>query len=169
MAYFAKSWRYFLVGSMLTVLFSSVPAQTENTRECDSFECFQLYTACHPIDLVVENLPSGADDIGLQKQAVINAAESRLRSARIYDPSAWEYLYVQINIASGAFGIILHFNKVFTDRWTSQTYPATTWTHGGIGTHGGNSQYILGVLSEYLDAFLVDFLRVNEPACNDMN
>ena len=67
MAYFAKSWRYFLVGSMLAVLFSSVPAQTESTRECDSFECFQLYTACQPINLVVENLSSGADDIGLQR------------------------------------------------------------------------------------------------------
>ena len=169
MAYFAKSWRYFLVGSMLTALFSSVPAQTESTRECDSFECFQLYTACHPIDLVVENLPSGAEDIGLQKQAVINAAESRLRSARIYDPSAWEYLYVQISIVSGAFGINLHFRKVLTDHWTSQTQLATTWIHGSTGTHGGDSQYVLGFLSKHLDTFLVDFLRVNEPACNDMN
>ena len=169
MAYFAKSWRYFLVGSMLAVLFSSVPAQTESTRECDSFECFQLYTACHPINLVVGNLSSDAEDIGLQKQAVINAAESRLRSARIYDPSVWEYLYVHIHIVSGAFHIVLHFNKALTDHWTSQTQLATTWKDGSTGTHGGDSQYILGALSEHLDTFLVDFLRVNEPACNDMN
>lgn len=62
------------------------------------YECVRSYTACQPIDLVVQGLPSDANDIGLREQAIIDAAESRLRSARIYDPDAWEYFHVNINV-----------------------------------------------------------------------
>ena len=72
----------------------------ESFPKCTSsdYECARWYTACQPIDLVVEVLSSEANDIGLREQAVIDAAESRLRSARICDPDAWEYFHVNINV-----------------------------------------------------------------------
>ena len=167
MTCFAKSWGCLLVGLILVMPFSFVRAQTESAGECNSFECFRLYTACEPIKLVVEQLNSDANDIGLQRQAIINAAESRLRSARIYDSSASDYLYVNIHVAGKAFAIRLELNKMLLDLRTIQSRPAKTWHTGSTGTHGGDSQYILGSLSKHLDAFLTEFLRVNEPACDD--
>ena len=42
---------------------------------------------------------------------------------------------------------------------------AATWSIGGIGTHGGDAGYILSGLSQFMDDFLLAFLRVNEDAC----
>ena len=44
-------------------------------------------------------------------------------------------------------------------------YLVTTWDAGFIGTHGGNSGYILSSLSQHLDRFLTECLRVNEAVC----
>ena len=169
MTYRAKFWKCFLIAAMLVLILPSARAQTESVTECTSSasECFRLYTACQPIGLSVENLNSDANDIGLQKQAVVNAAESRLRSARIYDPSAQDYLYVNINVVANAFSIWLGFNKMVFDLRSFSALPAATWSSGVTGTHGKDSQYILGNLSRHLDSFLVGFLRVNEPACGD--
>lgn len=126
-----------------------------------------MYTACQPIDLVVEYLSSDANDIGLQRQAVIDAAESRLRSARIYDPDASDYLYVDISVVGSAFHVGLEFNRKVFDFHTGNFGLATTWNTSGTGTHGRDPQYILGILSGFLDSFPIEFLRVNEPACDD--
>lgn len=160
----ARHWKiFFLLGVTVMLPMSSARGQTESDREL----LFRmLYTACQPIALVVESLPDGAADIGLSKQAVVNAGESRLRSARIYDQSAQAYLYININVVGGAHSIDLRLNKVLFDPLTQSQIAAVTWTLGGTGTHGRNAQYILGGLSEYLDSFLVDFLRVNESACD---
>ena len=43
---------------------------------------------------------------------------------------------------------------------------ATTWDFGGAGTHGEDADFILQGLSEHLDGFILDYLRVNEDACD---
>ena len=43
---------------------------------------------------------------------------------------------------------------------------AQTWRTGEIGTHGRDAGYILQGISEHLDKFIVEYLRVNEGACN---
>ena len=40
-----------------------------------------------------------------------------------------------------------------------------TWWTRVTGTHGGNSDYVLGVASRKMDEFLVEYLRVNESEC----
>ena len=42
---------------------------------------------------------------------------------------------------------------------------ATTWVRGSAGTHGGDAGYIRSGVSEYMDTFLLEYLRVNEEAC----
>ena len=42
---------------------------------------------------------------------------------------------------------------------------ATTWESGSFGTHGDDPGFIVQSLSEHLDKFLVEYLRVNEEDC----
>ena len=49
-----------------------------------SIKRFQLFNACRPMRLVVERLGDDATEIGLKKEALQAAAESRLRAARLY-------------------------------------------------------------------------------------
>ena len=118
--------------------------------------------------LIVEDLHPDATDIGLTREAILAAAESRLRSARIYTSytSKWtHYLYVQVSVVGGAFGIDMYFNKSVFDLASGENFFASTWSIGKAGTHGRSSSYILSSLSELLDTFLVEYLRVNEEAC----
>ena len=39
------------------------------------------------------------------------------------------------------------------------------WETGSYGTHGGDADYILQAVSERLDRFILEYLRVNETAC----
>ena len=57
-------------------------------------DCFNLFNWCEPIDLVVENLPEDAAEIGLTEERIQTLAESRLRAARLYDEDGETHLYV---------------------------------------------------------------------------
>ncbi|MCY4127617.1 MAG: hypothetical protein OXG15_00085 [Gammaproteobacteria bacterium] len=117
--------------------------------------------------LVVENLNHHALKIGLADKSIQNAVESRMRSARLYSnkPPSKTYLYVNINVVGGAFNAKLSFRKPVNDPFTGELGTATTWTRAVTGTHGNSSGFILSSLSELIDEFLVDFLRVNDEEC----
>lgn len=51
----------------------------------NSYEHFQLFNACRPMRLYIEELPGSATSIGLSKTALQAAAESRLLAARLYE------------------------------------------------------------------------------------
>lgn len=158
----ARCWKVFVFVAVVAMPFSHVRAQTS---EDEDFAKFQLYTACQPMTLLVGGLDDDTEDIGLTEEAVVNAVESRLRAARLYNPSAVENLYVNIAVSNPAFIIRLEFFKPVIDRHSRMTFNANTWTKGSFGT-STDASYILGSLSTHLDAFLVEFLRVNESACN---
>lgn len=129
---------------------------------------FELFADCRPMYLVVESLSPHASKIGLTKEAIRAAAESRLRSARLYHstPSApYHYLYINVNVSRRGLNISLDFKKDVYDPLSGNTGRATTWNTGGAGTHGGDANYIVSLVSQYMDKFLVEFLRVNEKAC----
>ena len=48
---------------------------------------------------------------------------------------------------------MIHNRK--TDKWNTTSY----------GTHSGNAGFILQSVSEHLDRFVLEYLRVNEAAC----
>ena len=59
----------------------------------------------------------------------------------------------------------MSFNKSLLDGvWELDGF-ASTWDIGSFGTHGGNAGYILQSVSEHLDRFVLEYLRVNEAAC----
>lgn len=130
---------------------------------------FQLFNRCKPMVLSVGLSPAAAK-IGLTKKSVQAAVESRLRSARLYasevTSKATTVLSVRVDVAGRAFAIRLGYEKwLYDPRFAVQGGVATTWSLGTIGTHGEDSGYILSSIAELMDRFLVEFLRVNEEAC----
>ena len=138
----------------------------ERTAE-ERFNRFRLFDHCRRMNLLVEELPTDALDIGLDEASIQAATESRLRSARLYssETNAHSYLYVNVNVVGRTFSASLEYKKMVTDLASEQTRPATTWDTGITGSHGGDGGYVLSALSGEMDRFLVSFLRVNEAAC----
>ena len=135
----------------------------------EAIDRFKLFTNCAAVELVIENVNSDADakKIGLTDKSIQMTVESRLRSARIYASELKDnYLYVNINVGKTAFGISLEFHKKVFDSISQDSWYATTWDTGATGTHGNQgANFILSSLSEFVDEFLVEYLRANEEAC----
>ena len=130
-------------------------------------ELFRLRTTCASVGLVIGSMSSDAEKIGLTAESVQAAVESRLRSARIYtDVADNHFLYININVMEKVFNIGLSFNKELLDLATGLTSSGSTWRADTLGTHGTGASFILSALSELVDQFLVEYLRVNERACN---
>ena len=128
-------------------------------------DCFDLFNGCEPIDLVVENLTEDAAEIGLTKERIQTLAESRLLAARLYDADGGTHLYVNVNVVGRAFSEGLDYKKRLYDSVTGLSFRTTTWNDDGVGTHGGDAGYIMQIVSERLDRFILQYLRVNEAAC----
>lgn len=126
---------------------------------------FQLFNECRPVSLVVEHLPSDATAVSLTRERIRTLAESRLRAARLFSGPALQYLYVNVNVSGPAFSTRIAFNKRVFDPVSRETGSAATWNAGVTGRHGGNGGYIMQHLSEALDRFVLEYLRVNEDAC----
>ena len=148
--------------SLVALAFLATEAAGETPSPVDRFA---LFTDCQPMGLVVEGLPPDASEIGLTRESIIAAVESRLRAARLYDAEATHLLYVNVNVAGRAFSYSLELKKLVYDLSSGTPFLAATWHTGATGTHGGNAGYILSGVSEAMDRFLVAFLRVNETAC----
>ena len=132
-----------------------------------------------------------AQATGLTEDAVRNAAESRLRAARLFktleaieanrkkvlagpldsmtDPMLRarpvQWLVVEIVMTSSANSIATELHRIVPDTGSfAGTGPVIVWAVSGAGTHGGAAHSILGRVSEQLDRFLTEYLRAN-PEC----
>ena len=93
-------------------------------------------------------------------------AESRLRAARLYDVDTGTWLFVNVNIVSLSYSQSMEYFKPVRDVPSGGAGFAVTWRdRGGTGTRGGNADFILEALSEYIDTFILEYRRVNEAAC----
>ena len=153
----------------------------------DTGDLFDLCPPDEGMRLVVERLHEHAGRGDLTTAQIQNAVESRLRAAGIYDPEAVPYLY--INVIAGLprnghfpfYAIDVEYRRVLLDDralglgyrvldsdFEERLYGfAGTWETSGAGE--GDSSYILSSLSQLLDRFLVDYLRVRDSkACQDL-
>ena len=135
---------------------------------------FELWNGCAPIRLVIWGLNDDAADIDLTYERVLTLAESRLRAARLYDaavvyPAPVLRVDVMVLVSesgrSGAFRVDVSFKKYLRDDVLDWTWYATTWETRVFGIHTGDAGYIMQVVSEKLDRFILEYLRVNETAC----
>ena len=131
----------------------------------------ELFTACAPMDFFVEPLPpEESQKAGLTREAIMNAVESRLRSARLFaSPEKQvrhQYLRVNVNMLGPAYSIGVQLIRFLEDLGYGFGQYAIVWQVGSVGTHGNNGQYILGRVSRYLDRFIASYLRVNDAHCS---
>ena len=156
-----------LTAFFLPLAFFAGPLMAASESEVEQArQRFELFNNCEPFGLLVESLGRDAKKIGLTEESITMAAESRLRSARIYDPyTGVPYLYINVNVVGHAFSMNVEFNKRVLAEWTKERFPASTWIARSTGTHGSDATYILSSLSSKMDTFLTQYLRVNEAAC----
>ena len=158
------------LGVAALLLAVAVPAsaqrfqRVEDLAAQDAVDRFELFTGCEPVGLVVHMQIDENDRIALTKADVTRAVRSRLRAARIYtDVPSSIYLRAHIVIVASAFNIQIEFL-----RWLRNGYDvgwASTWETGTTGIARSSSSYVLGALSQYMDEFIDEYLRVNAAAC----
>lgn len=122
------------------------------------------------VGYLIERLSDGAAEIGLTENRLQTRVELRLRQAGLAPvnmkgegPSA--YLYVQVSVVGGGFSVNVSFDRTvsFLDAGREYTvYGTAVWGRGSIGTHGGDSEFIVGRLDGRLDIFLNEYLKVNQ-------
>ena len=126
---------------------------------------FGLFTHCGSLDLLVDDLDEETIAIGLSVEGIHVAMEKRLRSKGFHDKEADPYLYVRVIVFEDAYSADVEFYKRLFDPDSESVDWAATWYTGSIGTHGSDPDYIMSDLSELMDEFLAEYLRVNKPAC----
>ena len=150
---------------LLAALTGPVAADSDSTPR----ERFDLFTDCSPMGLIVEGLGEDEKRIGLTRESLIAAAESRLRAARLFvpldDANREPFLYVRVHVVGSAFSVLVYLEKYLFDRSSNRLGYAKTWTTGATGKHSGDGNYIVSTLQQYLDTFMAAYLRVNEEAC----
>ena len=141
----------------------------------DTGDLFDLCPPDEGMRLVVESLHEDAERGALTMAQIRNAAESRLRAAGIYDPEADPSLYINVNAGPPEKGsrnypfysIRVAYNRSLLDLRLAWYRLAYTWDSGSTGQ--GDSSFILSALSQHLDKFFVDYLRVRDSkACQDL-
>ena len=114
------------------------PALGQGSDPQRDIERFQLFNACRPMSLVVEDLNDDARDIGLNESRLRVAADSRLRAARLYTSdrsrAGFSRLYVNVNVVGPAFNISLEYDKNWSCPALTDTFPFGSTrevNHGG--------------------------------------
>lgn len=124
----------------------------------------QLFTGCSTlVNAVLVQGP--ASDI---EDRVHTLMESRLRAARLYgDHMGAPFLLVSVNsMESGsAFSFSLELFKRVRDSASGLVYSVVTWSTTVLGTYGRRPDFILQFVSESVDEFILEYLRVNEDYC----
>ena len=161
-----RLFTYLFLATLALSIFATESVAATAAQKREKRNRFALFAECRPMGLIVESLPSDAEKIGLTEESIQAAVESRLRSARLYSSRlVRHYLYINVNVVGRAYAISVQFNKEVRDLFSKINYLTATWNIGSTGTHGNSAAYILSNISQQLDRFLVEFLRVNEKAC----
>ena len=75
-------------------------------------------------------------------------------------------LRVRIGVVGSAFDHDVDLRRSLWNPYTETWGRVTTWKGGGFGTHAGDAGFIMQAVSEDMDWFIGDYLRVNEAACS---
>ena len=147
----------------LALVLAAPSGAAEKVSQADRF---RLWNDCRSMGLLVVDLPKSATEIGLTKDAVTVAVRSRLRAARLYRADdGVPFLPVTVTVFGSAFDVSVAYIKWVKDRASGISSGAITWTRGSTGTHGRDASYILSSVSQKVDKFIDEYLRVNEAAC----
>lgn len=157
------------IGIMIALAGFLFAVASATAEEVSAIDRFALWNECRPMDLMVQEMTDDATNIGLTKKTIEVAVRSRLRSARLYsednDEAAKSFLYVHANIVGEAHAVGAYYYKIMTDAATALSDTALSWNSGSMGTHVRNSTLLISYISEHVDEFIDEYLRVNADAC----
>lgn len=156
------------VGVLATGWLCGMPLLVQG-QTASAVDRFGLLNECRPMKLAVEQQSDDAKKIGLTRERLRFAVESRMRSARLYADSSSEasaaFLHINVNVVRSAFMVNVAYWKRVWDPVSEVLHSAVTWQSGSTGTHANDGGYIVQSLSEHVDRFLVEYLRVNKKDC----
>ena len=162
------------VGALALAVALATPASAQDVSDLDRFS---LYDDCEPMRLVIEDLSDDAAAIDLTEARIRTLVESRLRAARLFTtnplvanfespvrPRVRAYLYVSVLVVQTTFASSVRYEKSVEDVASGVTRETPTWAHllAGNSDEGG---YVVQAISEQIDKFILEYLRVNEAAC----
>ena len=156
------------LGSVVLILAISSARLAAQDDFDTRYDRFRLYTACLPLRVVAEVEDLEDELEGLTEESIERAVRSRLRSARVYSGAEFgPYLRANVQVVGRAFRPSLTLYKYLEDPLTGEIHLSASWSVSGTGTHGQDAQYVRGIVSEQMDEFIDEYLRVNEADCTN--
>ena len=130
-------------------------------------ELFRLYNHCKPMSLTFHNDKAGEYYMTFYADRVRTIVESRLRAARLYDSVATDTTFevAYHHKSSGQSELLLFYAKPMRDLASGIIRIIPSYTLSS-SFNGGFSDQMLQLLSEAMDQFINDYLRVNETWCD---
>ncbi len=124
-----------------------------------------LATGCAPMGLNVD--VGGAEDDERLHSSLLNLAESRLRSAHLYDEDGWDLHHQDVNLVVTVVGTATHIRLVlYRFMWDvgfGKPGVVIVWMRGIVGSHGSDSGRRSNA-ADLVDQFITEYLRAN-PEC----
>ena len=146
-------------------LLTATASWAEEASEWPSdWDRFRLWDRCRPMDLRVY-VDKGATAIGVTKETVTTAVRSRLRAARLYENGSESEFFAGVQVLGFAFQVNVYYLKEMADPASMQMGRVIAWRDGNFGTHRRDSSFVLSSLSESIDSFIDEYLRVNASSC----
>ena len=155
--------------ALMSVLLLAGPIHAAESAAMTKIMRFQLFNHCAPMKPLVESLPPEAASIGLTKEALEAALESRLRAAKLYDGkdgARTPYLYLHISMKDEAFSTELRYFRYVCDMLTGNCGQAATWSAGAVGTYSSGG-FIHTAVTQHIDTFLAEYLQRNKASCGN--
>lgn len=121
------------------------------------------------LPVVIGDLPEAAKSVGITRNRLRTIVEVEFRKAGITPvledfASMPNYFYVSVNVTGPAFSVETHFQRlvVYEARGAWNNISASTWGRSGVGSHGGQSDYIVAGVVQFTQEFLSDYVKANK-------
>ena len=173
-----------LLGSACTSGGADASGTEEFWRRLEESQRVRLFSNCASLGLFVwVNGEESEEELEELKERLDTMAESRLRAARLYGPDtgfvleafptldtsdalqAFPRLFVEVTVLSPAFMYTVTLQKWLRDEVAGAESRVSTWDRSAVGIYDNDTDYIVQGVSEVLDGFILEYLRVNEAAC----
>ena len=156
------------MSSMFLLALVLLPASSVSAQQVSDRDRFNLFTGCAEVNpILVRRASAWWDEVGLTEDAVHRTVNSRLRAARLYDELALSpMLLVDVFVVPDrAVGVTVSLSKILLDEDSGIRRPQTTWEHDHVVEADTHHATIIATLSEAMDSFIDEYLRVNAEAC----
>lgn len=166
-----------VTGMLLAVLFTAAAQNSVDSAivPLGDLEVYDLFDLCPPDERMRMEVRVKKRGVPLSQRAerrITNALEKGLRTVQLYDEQASPVLYVVVHMVRGegdwgneqAFSIEISYYRLLQ---LPSSPPSATLQHYAVTRNRnilgyGDMDLIMVALSEILDSFLVDYLRIRD-------